>query len=98
MDGLASAEIVHRLANEGYSVIIIFLDTPYDKRIQRMMLRESCSKQEAINLERVKTQGKAKSGLSAVIQEAEYRLDGSRTIDQVTEDAISYIEGKLKVE
>ena len=92
VDGLASDKIVHQLSCIGYSMNILFLDTPYDKRIQRMMHRELCSREEAVMIERIKAEGKAQSGLLKVIQNANFRIDGSKAIEYITQEATSYIE------
>jgi len=98
VDGLASDNIITRLTNEGFSVIVLFLDTPYDKRIERMMSRENCSLLETESIELAKAQGKEKSGLSNVIAMADHRIDGTQTIDKILSDAILFIKEKLQLE
>lgn len=98
VDGLASDNIINRLSNEGFSTMVLFLDTPYDKRIERMMSRENCSLLETKNIELAKAHGKEKSGLSNVIAMADYRIDGTQTIDEILSNAIVFIKEKLKLE
>ena len=79
-------------------MLVLFLDTPYDMRIERMMSRENCSLLETENIERAKAYGKEKSGLSNVIALADHRIDGTKAIDEILADAILYIKEKLRLE
>ncbi|WP_141242444.1 hypothetical protein [Flavonifractor sp. An10] len=98
VDGLASDDIIQRLSAEGFSILVLFLDTPYDMRIKRMMNRENCSLFETENIERAKAYGKEKSGLSNVIAMADHRIDGTKAIDEILADAILYLKEKLRLE
>ena len=98
VDGVASEQLIRRLAEQEFLLITFFLDTPYEARIKRMMERENCSKQDAINLEHVKALGKSKSGLSMAIQLADKQLDGSKSLDEVIKDAIIFLEEHLSNE
>ena len=95
VDGLASDDIVSRLAHEGLRISILFLDTPKNIRIQRMMQRENCSQAEAASIEYAKACGKERSGLSSVIAMADYRIDGNLTTDEILLAAKGYIKEKL---
>lgn len=98
VDGVASDQLIRRLANDGFSLLTLFLDTPYKMRIQRMMKREGCSEIDAINLEHAKAAGKSKSGLPMAIQLADTKLDGSKEFSKVFEDAVTIIEEHLSGE
>lgn len=95
VDGFASDYLIQRLSNYGFLVLTLFLDTPYNIRIQRMMEREYCSEQDAINLEHEKAMSKSKSGLSIAIQLADIRLNGAERIDEVVKKAINIIKERL---
>ena len=92
VDGVASEQLIRRLADHGFLLITLFLDTPYITRIKRMMERENCSEQDAINLENIKAIGKSKSGLSMAIQLADKRLDGTKSLDKVVKEAITFLK------
>lgn len=95
IDGVASDLLIRRLADHGFVLTILFLDTPYKERIKRMMERENCSEQDAINLEHVKATGKSKSGLPMAIQFADKRLDGAESFDKVVQDAVIFLKEHL---
>ncbi len=98
VDGAASDQLIRRLADHGFLLITLFLDTPYKVRIKRMMERENCLEQDAINLEHVKAKGKSKSGLQMAIQLADKRLDGAESFDNVVREAIIFLKERLSSE
>lgn len=92
IDGVASDQLIRRLIDHGCSLITLYLDTPYKVRIMRMMEREKCSEQDAINLEHAKAMGKSKSGLSMAIQLADKRLNGLAGFEEVVKEAVIFLE------
>ena len=85
-DGLAVMDVVERLIVSGYGLKIIYLDTPYKLRIERIRQRYSCSAEEAENIEQRKAGGKDKGGIDSVIGMADVVLNGVRPVAEVTDD------------
>ena len=98
VDGVASDQLIQRLAVHGFLLITLFLDTPYKVRIKRMMERENCLEQDAIILEHTKAVGKSKSGLPMAIKLADKRLDGEDIFDNVFKEAVIFLKERLSSE
>ena len=91
IDGLASDDIILKLKDDGLSVIVIFVDVPYDERIKRMMARENCTEEVARAVEGIKEQGKAKAGLISVIEGANLIVDGRTNKQQILYEVIEFL-------
>ena len=85
-DGLAVAGVVERLIASEYAVKTIYLDTPYELRIERIRQRHFWSAEAAENIERSKADGKDKGGIASVIGMADVVFNGSRQVVEVAAD------------
>ena len=92
LDGFASDRLVERIRENGWKCRIFFLDVPDEIRWERIAQREGVSREEGEKIDRSKEAGKQKSGLGAVIGQADYRLDGLKP----TEALANEVAGILK--
>lgn len=77
IDGLSSYQIVNELELKGISFFVIFLDTPYRKRLQNIMQREKCSYFQAVSVEKCKETAKTAAGIDWIIEKADIVIDGN---------------------
>jgi len=85
-DGLVSIDAICKLEAYGIDVKVIYLDTPYEVRIDRIMKRSNCTREEALCEETEKIVRKDRLGINEVLQLVDYRLDGTKRITEILED------------
>lgn len=98
IDGLASKTIYKRLIEDGYTVTIIFLNTPQRDRIARIAEREGCSIIEANKIETSKEKGKSAAGLNYIINKADVVIDGRLKKKCVLKEALQFYQGLLDID
>ena len=93
LDGFASDKLVDRIRQNGWKCTIFYLDVPDEIRWERIAQREGVSREKGEEIDRSKEAGKQKSGLGAVIAQADHRLDGLKSPEVLAEE-VAGILGK----
>ena len=96
LDGFASDKLVDRIRQNGWKCTIFFLDVPDEMRWERIARREGVSREKGEEIDRSKEAGKQKSGLGAVIAQADHRLDGRKTTETLAEEVGSILKNRDK--
>jgi len=89
LDGFASDTLLRLIRQRGWGCTIFFLDVPDQVRLERIAGREGVTASRAADIDRMKEAGKQKSGLGAVIGQADFRLDGLRTPEELSEEVMN---------